>query len=149
MDNSNMEDDFQFVHPQDDTLKKISWSSLYTSGKCKLMGSLYNIVHSRKTYSPVGLLLIIIIIARGDIPVFSSSPIVLLGASYLPYTVGREQDFEQTSTLHIDEFMQDFYSILWFCYRKDFPALEPTHHTTDTGWGCMLRTGNNNSCQQC
>jgi len=35
--------------------------------------------------------------------------------------------------------MDDFSSLIWFCYRKDFPPIEPTKITTDIGWGCMLR----------
>jgi len=42
---------------------------------------------------------------------------------------------------HIEEFLRHFHSLLWFCYRKDFPPMEPSKLTTDIGWGCMLRTG--------
>src|SRR5581483_8196230 len=39
------------------------------------------------------------------------------------------------------EFLLDFQSRIFCCYRKDFPPIEPAFHTTDTGWGCMHRTG--------
>ncbi|CAB4424750.1 unnamed protein product [Rhizophagus irregularis] len=32
-------------------------------------------------------------------------------------------------------------SRIFCCYRKEFPPIEPAFHTTDTGWGCMHRTG--------
>ena len=39
------------------------------------------------------------------------------------------------------DFILDFQSRIFCCYRKDFPPIEPAFHTTDTGWGCMHRTG--------
>jgi cysteine protease ATG4 len=49
----------------------------------------------------------------------------------------------RTKPKHIEQFLQNFKSLIWFCYRKDFPPLEPSQLTTDIGWGCMLRTGTN------
>ncbi|EGG17261.1 autophagy protein 4 [Cavenderia fasciculata] len=43
--------------------------------------------------------------------------------------------------MEVERFLEDFKSILWFSYRKDFPSIENTSITTDIGWGCMLRTG--------
>jgi hypothetical protein len=60
----------------------------------------------------------------------------------------RNQQKEHCSACHqsknicfIEAFLQDFYSIMFFSYRKEFPPLEATELTTDIGWGCMLRTG--------
>ncbi|CAG8443482.1 11459_t:CDS:10 [Ambispora leptoticha] len=39
------------------------------------------------------------------------------------------------------DFLLDFQSRIFCCYRKDFPPIEPAFHTQDTGWGCMHRTG--------
>ncbi|CAG8508041.1 4408_t:CDS:10 [Acaulospora colombiana] len=39
------------------------------------------------------------------------------------------------------DFILDFQSRIYCCYRKEFPPIEPSFHTTDTGWGCMHRTG--------
>ncbi|KAF9125642.1 Cysteine protease atg4b [Mortierella sp. 14UC] len=38
-------------------------------------------------------------------------------------------------------FMMDFQSRLWFTYRKDLARIEPSFYTCDSGWGCMMRTG--------
>ncbi|KAK3827890.1 MAG: hypothetical protein J3Q66DRAFT_276500 [Benniella sp.] len=39
------------------------------------------------------------------------------------------------------QFMMDFQSRLWFTYRKDLARIEPSFYTCDSGWGCMMRTG--------
>lgn len=51
-----------------------------------------------------------------------------------------------TSTLTPEQatlslFMMDFQSRLWFTYRKDLARIEPSFYTCDSGWGCMMRTG--------
>ncbi|KAF9907767.1 Cysteine protease atg4b [Linnemannia zychae] len=38
-------------------------------------------------------------------------------------------------------FMMDFQSRPWFTYRKDLARIEPSFYTCDSGWGCMMRTG--------
>lgn len=40
-----------------------------------------------------------------------------------------------------EKLKQDFYSRIWFTYRKDFPPILNTNFTTDVGWGCMIRSG--------
>ncbi|KAF9946605.1 Cysteine protease atg4c, partial [Modicella reniformis] len=39
------------------------------------------------------------------------------------------------------QFIVDFQSRFWFTYRKDLARIEPSFYTCDSGWGCMMRTG--------
>ncbi|XP_028404645.1 cysteine protease ATG4D-like [Dendronephthya gigantea] len=42
--------------------------------------------------------------------------------------------------LPTSEFYRHFSSLMWFTYRKDFPQVGDSVYTTDTGWGCMIRS---------
>ncbi|MFH4979762.1 hypothetical protein AB6A40_006471 [Gnathostoma spinigerum] len=58
----------------------------------------------------------------------SNGPVYLLG-----------QCFETTEGLaSVQEYVT---SLLWFTYRRNFPAIGGTGPSTDVGWGCMLRCG--------
>jgi len=46
-----------------------------------------------------------------------------------------------TYNRQFQDFLADFRNLLYFCYRKDFPPIDPSNITNDIGWGCMLRTG--------
>ena len=35
----------------------------------------------------------------------------------------------------------DVFSIIWVTYRRNFPSIGDSNMTSDSGWGCMLRTG--------
>jgi len=47
----------------------------------------------------------------------------------------------QRKCLEFEQFLQDFHSLFWFSYRKDFATIVPSSYTSDLGWGCMLRSG--------
>jgi len=41
----------------------------------------------------------------------------------------------------LSEIRSDVRSIIWVTYRRNFPPIGDSNLTTDSGWGCMLRTG--------
>ncbi|KAI7816439.1 peptidase C54 [Gamsiella multidivaricata] len=41
----------------------------------------------------------------------------------------------------LQRFLMDFQSRFWFTYRKDLARIEPSFYSCDSGWGCMMRTG--------
>lgn len=59
-----------------------------------------------------------------------SSPLIMLGKTY-----------ELTDPGDRELFRRSFSSLLWLTYRRGFPPLPGCSLSTDSGWGCMLRTG--------
>ncbi|XP_017494808.1 PREDICTED: cysteine protease ATG4A-like [Rhagoletis zephyria] len=58
----------------------------------------------------------------------SEEPVYILGRKY--------------SSLHeLEEIRADVYSLIWVTYRRGFPSIGDSGLTADSGWGCMLRTG--------
>eukprot|EP01116_Phalansterium_solitarium_P015406 TRINITY_DN3400_c0_g1_i1.p1 TRINITY_DN3400_c0_g1~~TRINITY_DN3400_c0_g1_i1.p1 ORF type:complete len:560 (-),score=118.23 TRINITY_DN3400_c0_g1_i1:588-2267(-) len=130
--------------------KRNIFSSFFASAKCHIQVSFYNLYHSQPT----------------SLPEFSHSNIYLFGRCYQhvsncvsgsidaaqpaaradgdledsPVSDGVLSDREPESDV-LREFLVDFRSVMFFCYRKDFAPLEPSLLTSDVGWGCMLRTG--------
>lgn len=41
----------------------------------------------------------------------------------------------------LEDIRADVRSKIWFTYRKGFVPIGDTGHTSDKGWGCMLRCG--------
>nr|XP_046271391.1 cysteine protease ATG4D-like [Scatophagus argus] len=60
----------------------------------------------------------------------NSSPVIMLGQTYELKDQGQRE-----------RFLQSFASLLWLTYRRGFPQLPGGCLTTDSGWGCVLRTG--------
>lgn len=52
-----------------------------------------------------------------------------------------EASVQRRKEAAIANFKQDYFSRIWFTYRKNFPRIDGTQLTTDCGWGCMIRTG--------
>lgn len=59
-----------------------------------------------------------------------SSPVIMLAQSYELRDQGERERFRLS-----------FASLLWLTYRRGFPQLPGCSLTTDSGWGCVLRTG--------
>ncbi|KAM4531325.1 cysteine protease atg4da-like [Odontesthes bonariensis] len=59
-----------------------------------------------------------------------SSPLIMLGKSFDLKDEGDRECFHRSFT-----------SLLWLTYRRGFPQLPGCSLTTDSGWGCVIRTG--------
>ncbi|XP_077412129.1 cysteine protease atg4da-like isoform X2 [Vanacampus margaritifer] len=59
-----------------------------------------------------------------------SSPVMMFGKSYQLRDRGENECFHHS-----------FAALLWLTYRRGFPQLTGCSLTTDSGWGCLLRTG--------
>uniref|UniRef100_H2Z7H5 Cysteine protease n=1 Tax=Ciona savignyi TaxID=51511 RepID=H2Z7H5_CIOSA len=79
------------------------------------------------------------------------SPLWLLGKCYhtkqvfstdTSHNADDSSDHSNGHPLHLKMFLKDLGSKPWFTYRKGFAPLNGTGMklTSDTGWGCMLRT---------
>uniref|UniRef100_F6SFI7 Cysteine protease n=1 Tax=Ciona intestinalis TaxID=7719 RepID=F6SFI7_CIOIN len=88
---------------------------------------------------------------RSDPSFKKDSPLWLLGKCYHLKKPSLSSDTSENAgeptqnnltviLIHLKLFLVDFHSKLWFTYRKGFPTLNDTNLTSDTGWGCMLRT---------
>lgn len=58
-----------------------------------------------------------------------NSPVTMLGQSYLLSNKAKR-----------DCFRRAFSSVLWLTYRRGFPRLGGSSLSSDSGWGCMLRS---------
>ncbi|CAG8533380.1 7841_t:CDS:10 [Ambispora gerdemannii] len=56
-----------------------------------------------------------------------------------PHLPGQQHQLSFAS--YPSEFYDDFTSRIWCTYRHNYAPIRPTNFTSDSGWGCMLRTG--------
>uniref|UniRef100_A0A3Q0SYL2 Cysteine protease n=1 Tax=Amphilophus citrinellus TaxID=61819 RepID=A0A3Q0SYL2_AMPCI len=68
------------------------------------------------------------------------SPVFMLGKSYELKDEENCNSGSLTVPGERDRFRRCFASLLWFTYRRGFPPLPGCSLTTDSGWGCVLRT---------
>ncbi|XP_066919039.1 cysteine protease atg-4.2-like [Clytia hemisphaerica] len=73
------------------------------------------------------------------------NPVWLLGRCYHIKNTDTEDDGrvvkDEHKVLSLDQFFEDFSSLVWLTYRKKFETLAKSNLTSDGGWGCMLRSG--------
>jgi cysteine protease ATG4 len=92
------------------------FSKLYTHFRQSIMDCVYNY------YLP----------SVSELPAFSSSDVLMVG--------GRAVKKNDTDTVPFQQFVHEFQALTWFTYRRDFAPIVPSTYTSDTGWGCMLRS---------
>lgn len=70
-------------------------------------------------------------------------PVCLLGQVYQSKINGSVESIERRRLdAHVETlFRLDVTSRLYFTYRRHFASMLGTHYTSDSGWGCMLRSG--------
>ncbi|KAH3760454.1 glycoside hydrolase family 43 protein [Pelomyxa schiedti] len=101
------------------------FGSWFNSAKHKTMAMFYNIAHSVPT----------------QYPFFAEGPIWLFGHCYHSEMIVSNSDFfRPEDSYYHPHFLRDFRCVLWFTYRKNFSPIAQSDLTTDTGWGCMLRS---------
>ncbi|XP_061702957.1 cysteine protease atg4da-like isoform X2 [Syngnathoides biaculeatus] len=59
-----------------------------------------------------------------------TAPVIMFGKSYQLTDQGENEAFHRS-----------FATLVWLTYRRGFPQLTGCSLTTDSGWGCLLRTG--------
>ncbi|RAL39956.1 hypothetical protein DM860_008096 [Cuscuta australis] len=76
---------------------------------------------------------------RTGIPSGSKSEIWLLGSCYRVAQDG-DHSVDPTQTEGYASFVEDFSSRIFITYRKGFPPIGESKYTSDSGWGCMIRS---------
>eukprot|EP00191_Tetraselmis_sp_GSL018_P005233 CAMPEP_0177618854 /NCGR_PEP_ID=MMETSP0419_2-20121207/25866_1 /TAXON_ID=582737 /ORGANISM="Tetraselmis sp., Strain GSL018" /LENGTH=212 /DNA_ID=CAMNT_0019117917 /DNA_START=491 /DNA_END=1128 /DNA_ORIENTATION=+ len=75
----------------------------------------------------------------------SASPLWLLGKDH---TIAKPPEGDELADEKVEMleegmqgFLEEFGSLIWVTYRKDFAPLGAVGLTSDAGWGCTLRSG--------
>jgi len=70
-----------------------------------------------------------------------AQPAFIFDKRYELGSIAQSEAGKEPESAEYSAFLADFKAVVWLTYRKNFtPMKPPSSFTTDTGWGCMLRS---------